>query len=46
MLFHNENTSEGIECVMEEINKYVPYLLNKELLVRELLGTSYRLNVA
>ena len=30
MLFHNENTNEGIECVMEEINKYVPYLVNKE----------------
>ena len=30
MLFHNENTNEGIESVMEEINKYVPYLVNKE----------------
>ena len=31
MLFHNENTNEGIESVMEEINKYVPYLVNKEV---------------
>lgn len=30
MLFHNENTNEGIECVMEEIDKYVPYPVGKE----------------